>query len=188
MSRALVVMAAVGAAVIHGAAAATAVGVAAAVLVVVAAAELAIAVGIVIAARWLPSSRAIALWLVTPVLLWATLLLVAVTADSPAIASTLATAPLVGASLLGLAGAAFAGADARRTRVGARVRPARAGMTVATAALLTALVVTPSVAATLPAPVVAPVAEEVEHAIVFGEHSGHDDMAPGDPSHSGHSD
>ena len=173
VNRALVTMAAVGAAAIHAAAAATTTGGVGAVLWVVAAIELAIAVGAALAARWLPTARTVALVLVAPVLLWATLLLVAVTADSPAIASALATAPLVGASILGLAGAAFAGADARRTRVGTRVRPARAGIALATAAALTALVVTPSVAATLPTPV-PPAAEEFEQAIVFGDHSGHE--------------
>ncbi len=194
VNRAFVSMAAVGAAVIHGAAAATTtVGGVSAVLWVVAAIELAIAVGAALAARWLPTARTVALLLVMPVLLWATLLLVAITADSPAIASLLATAPLVGASLLGLTGAAFAGADARRTRVGTRVRPARAALAVATAAALTALVVTPSVDDTLHAPVAAPAVEEVERAVVFGDHSGHDGMLPGDmplgdPGHAGHTD
>lgn len=189
VNRALVSMAAVGAAVIHAATAlTTTAGGVDGVLWVVAAIELAIAVGAAIAARWLPTARTVALVLVTPVLLWATLLLVAVTADSPAIASALATAPLVGASILGLAGAAFAGADARRTWVGARVRPARAGIALATAAVLTALVVTPSVAATLPAPVAAPTEQPFEQAIVFGDHTGHDDMAPSDPAHAGHTD
>ncbi|MDO9590226.1 MAG: hypothetical protein Q7J04_03685, partial [Microcella sp.] len=176
--RALVTMAAVGAAVIHGAAAATTVGGVAAVLVVVAAAELTIAVGAATAARWLPAARTVAIMLATPVLLWAIMLLVAVTADSPAIASTLATVPLAGATVLCLAGAAFAGADARRTRVGARVRPARVGLVGAAAAVLTALVVAPSVAATLPTPAAVRQVEQVEHAIVFGDRSGH----------SGHSD
>ncbi len=173
MGRGFVAVSAAGAAVIHGAAAlTTADGGVGAVLAVVAAAELTIAVGAAIAARWLPAPRTVALLLVTPVLLWATLLLVAVTADSTAIASSLATVPLAGASLVGIAGAAFAGADARRTRVGARVRPARAGLALATAGLLTALVVTPSVAATLPNPAVSPV-EEAAPSIVFGDHSGH---------------
>ena len=186
-SRALVTIAAVGAAVIHGAAAATTtVGGVSAVLVAVAAAELVIAVGAAIAARWLPTTRTVVLVLVTPVLLWATVLVVAITADAPAIASMLATAPLVGASILGLAGAAFAGADARRTRVGARVRPARAGIAVAAAAVLTALVVTPSVAATLPS--VEPPGMPVEQAVVFGDHSGHHGPLPSDPGHSGHTD
>ena len=123
MSRVFVAVTAAGAAVIHGAAALTTAdwGVGA-VLAMAGAAELAIAVGAAFSARWLPAPRTVALILVTPVLLWATLLLVAVTADSPALASSLATVPLAGASVLGLAGVAFAGADARRTRVGARVR------------------------------------------------------------------
>lgn len=172
MSRVLVAVAAAGAAVIHGAAALTTAdwGVGA-VLVVAGAAESTIAVGAALATRWLPAPRTVALLLATPVLLWATLLLVAVTADSPALAGSLATVPLAGASVLGLAGAAFAGADARRTRVGARVRPARAGVAVAGAVLLTALVVTPSVAATLPSPVVAP--QEATPTIEFGDHTGH---------------
>lgn len=174
MSRVLVAVTAAGAAVIHGAAGATAAdGGVGTVLVMAGAAELTIAVGAAIGARWLPAARTIALLLVIPVLLWATSLLIAVTADSPAIASELATVPLAGASLMGLAGAAFAGADARRTRVGARVRPARAGIAIATAVMLTALVVTPSVAATLPAPIVAP-EEEAATTIVFGDHTGHE--------------
>ena len=176
MSRVFVAVTAAGAAVIHGAAALTTAdwGVGA-VLAVAGAAELAIAVGAAFSARWLPAPRTVALILVTPVLLWATLLLVAVTADSPALASSLATVPLAGASLLGLAGAAFAGADARRTRVGARVRPLRTGAALAAAALLTALVVTPSVAATLPRPTVdsSVTPQETAPTIVFGDHSGH---------------
>ncbi|MFN4001343.1 hypothetical protein [Microcella sp.] len=172
MARGFVAVTAAGAAVIHGAAALTAAdgGVGTA-LALAGAAELVIAVGAAISARWLPAARTVALILATPVLLWATLLLVAVTADSPALASSLATAPLAGASLLGLTGAAFAGADARRTRVGARVRPLRAGIVLATAGLLTALVVTPSVAATLPSPFDAP--QDAAPTIVFGDHSGH---------------
>ncbi len=173
MGRVFVAVAAAGAAVIHGAAALTAAdGGVGAVLAVAGAAELVIAVGAATAARWLPAPRTVALLLVTPVLLWATLLLVAVTADAPAIAGSLATVPLAGASVLGLAGAAFAGADARRTRVGARVRPARVAVAVATATVLTALVVTPSVAATMPSPAIAP--QEAAPTVVFGDHSGHE--------------
>ncbi len=179
MSRVLVAMTAAGAAVIHGAAGATAAdGGVGTVLLMAGAAELAIAVGAAIGARWLPAARTLAVLLAVPVLLWATSLLVAVTADSPAIASALATVPLAGASLLGLAGSAYAGADARRTRVGARVRPARAGIALATAAVLTALVVTPSVAATLPRTATEPstVVEPQPAAptIEFGDHSGHE--------------
>lgn len=173
MARGFVAVSAAGAAVIHGAAALTAAdGGVGAVLAVAGAAELAIAAGAALSARWLPAPRTVALLLVTPVLLWATLLLVAVTADSPALAGALATGPLAGASVLGLAGAAFAGADARRTHVRARVHPARVGIAVTTAAVLTALVVTPSVAATLPSPAVTP-QEEAAPTIVFGDHSGH---------------
>lgn len=175
MARGFVAVAAAGAAVIHGAAALTAAdGGVGAVLAVAGAAELTIAVGAAVSARWLPAPRTVALLLVTPVLLWATLLLVAVTADTPALASMLATVPLAGASVLGLAGAACAGADARRTRVGARVRPPRVGLAVVGAALLAGLVVTPSVAATLPSPAGAP--EETAPtapSIVFGDHTGH---------------
>lgn len=172
MSRVLVAMTAAGAAVIHAAAGATAPdGGVGTVLLLAGAAELAIAVGAATAARWLPAARTLAVLLVAPVLLWAMSLLVAVTADSPALASALATVPLAGASLLGLAGSAFAGAGARRTRVGARVRPARAGIALATAAVLTALVVTPSVGATLPRTVEVP--QETAPTIEFGDHSGH---------------
>lgn len=168
----VVALSAAGAAAIHGATALSAAdGGVGAVLAGVGVAELTIAVGAAISARWLPAPRTVALLLVTPVLLWATLLLIAVTADSPAIASSLATVPLAGATVLGLAGAASAGVDARRTRVGARVRPARVGLAVAAAALLTGLVVTPSVAATLPGPAAEP--EETVTTIVFGDHSGH---------------
>lgn len=170
----VVALSAAGAAAIHGATSVSAVdGGVGAVLAVVGAAELTIAVGAATSARWLPAPRTVALLLVAPVLLWATLLLVAVTADSPAIAGSLATVPLAGATVLGLAGAASAGADARRTRVGARVRPARAGLAVAAAAVLTVLVVTPSVAATLPSAGIAPEEEKVPSTIVFGDHSGH---------------
>ena len=170
MSREFVAVAAAGAAVIHGAAALTTAdwGVSA-VLVVAGAAELTIAVGAAFATRWLPAPRTVALLLVTPVLLWASLLLVAVTADSPAIAGSLATVPLAGASLLGLAGAAVAGADARRTRARVRVHPARVCLAIATAAALTTLVVAPSVAATLPA--IAPAPGGAGHA----GHLGHSD-------------
>lgn len=183
MVRGLVAVSVAGAAVIHGATAvATVDGGVGIVLAVVGAAELTIAVGAAAAVRWLPPARTVALLLVTPVLLWATLLLVAVTADTPALASALATAPLAGASLLGLAGAAVAGADARRGPPRADTRPAhprhtRAALGLGAAALLTALVVTPSVAATLPAPAAASTVDPAEqvHAptIEFGDHSGH---------------
>ena len=183
MSRILVAMSAAGAAVIHAAASVSAVdGSVGTVLAVVGAAELTIAVGTAISARWLPGPRTVALLLVGPVLLWAAALLVAVTADTPGLASALVTAPLAGASLLGLAGAALAGADARRTRLNAnarsaRVHPARVALTLQAAALLTALVVVPSVAATLPTPATAvtvnPAAPTGTTTIEFQDHSEH---------------
>ena len=186
MSRVLVAMSAAGAAVIHAAASVSTVdGGVGAVLAVVGAAELTIAVGTAISARWLPGPRTVALLLVGPVLLWAAALLVAVTADTPALASALVTAPLAGASLLGLAGAALAGADARRTRLNAnarsaRVHPARVALTLQAAALLTALVVVPSVAATIPTPAAAvtvnpaaPTAPTGTTTIEFQDHSEH---------------
>ena len=89
----------------------------------------------------------------TPVLAWATLLLVAVTADAPQLAGALATVPLAAASLLGLIAAASAGADARRTRVGARVRPARGVIALTAAAALTLTIAAPAVGAALPSPI-----------------------------------
>lgn len=179
MSRWFVAVPAAGAASIHGAAAITATdGGVGAVLGLVAAAELVIAVGVAMRARRLPAPQVISLALVTPVLLWAMLLLIAVTADAPSLASALVTVPLAAASLLGLIAAASAGADARRTRVGARVRPARGAVALAAAVALTLTVAAPAVAAALPAaPASAALpgdAPPAAPAIEFGSHEGHD--------------
>ena len=176
-ARSLVCVSAVGAAVIHAALAASATtGGVAAVLALAAAAELSIAMGVAARVRWLTAPRVMTA-LTLPTLVWATLLLIAVTAKVPEATSALVMLPLVGASLLALAGVAIMGVDARRTRVGARVRPARRVGLVAAATLVTLFVVTPSVAATLPARVDAPtVAEQpaapVTH-VVFGDHADH---------------
>lgn len=178
MSRWFAAVPAAGAAGVHGAVAVSAIdGGIGAVLGLVAAIELVIAVGIAVDARWLPARPLVTLALVTPVLLWATLLLVAVTADAPHLASALATVPLAGASVLGLIAAASAGADARRTRVGARVRPARGALSLTAAVALTLTVAAPAVAAALPsssatavpAAPAAPVIELPQH----DEHDGH---------------
>ncbi len=146
-------MSAAGAAVVYGAVAVTtAPGGVVAVLIVAAAIELVIAVGAAGAARWLPLPRALAVILALPVLLWALFLLVAVTARAPELASALATVPLTGASTLSLVAAGSAGADARRATATTSVRPRQAGAALVSAALLTALIVTPSVAAALPGP------------------------------------
>ncbi len=188
MSRWFVAVPAAGAASIHGAAAISAtdggVGVA---LGLVAAAELTIAMGVALSARRLPAPHLLSLALVTPVLLWATLLLVAVTADAPWLAAALVTVPLAGASLLGLIAAAFAGADARRTRVGARVRPSRGAAAFVAAVAVTLTVAAPAVGAVVPSPPIAtsPTSDTPEptRTFEFGSHEGHDLSG-----HSGHTD
>ncbi|GAA1733492.1 hypothetical protein [Microcella frigidaquae] len=189
MSRWFVAMPAAGAASIHGAAAVTATdGGVGAVLGLVAAAELVIAVGVAMRARRLPAPQVISLALVTPVLLWAMLLLIAVTADAPSLASALVTVPLAAASLLGLIAAASAGADARRTRVGARVCPARGAVALAAAVALTHTVAAPAVAAALPAaPASAALPENAPPpapSIEFGSHEGHDMTGHDMPGHT----
>ena len=166
-------MTAAGAAAIHGTVGVTtAHGVLTSVLLVVAAIELAIAVGAARAARWLPSPRTVALLLVVPVLLWAMLLLVAVTARAPEFASALATGSLMGASVLCLIGAAGAGADARRAAHRAAGWPMQTVVAVASATLVTALIVTPSVAFALAGPTA--IAPDVAPATIEqGEHGEH---------------
>lgn len=176
-TRSLVCVSAVGAAIIHAALAVSATtGGVASVLALAAAAELIIAVGVAMGVRWLTASRVIT-GLIVPPVAWAALLLIAVTAKVPDVANSLVMLPLVGAALLALAGVAFAGADARRTRVGVRVRPARHVAVVAVATLFTMLVVTPSVTATVPARVQSPsIAEQPAEPVtrvVFGDHADH---------------
>lgn len=135
----------------------------------------------------------VSLALVTPALLWATLLLVAVSADAPWLAATLVTAPLAGASLLGLIAAASAGTDTRRTRVGTRVRPARSGVALAVVVALTLTVAAPAVAAALPPPSTGGTlpgdTAPPERMIEFGSHDGHDSGNQlGHSGHSGHTD
>ncbi|UYN83007.1 MAG: hypothetical protein KIT89_09860 [Microcella sp.] len=176
-ARSLVCVSAVGAAIIHAALAVSATtGGVAAVLALAAAAELSIAMGVAAGVRWLTASRVIA-GLIVPPVAWAALLLIAVTAKVPEATSALVMLPLVGAAFLALAGVAFAGVDARRTRVGARVRTARPVAVVAAATLFAALVVTPSVVATLPARADDPIIAERPAApvtqVVFGDHADH---------------
>lgn len=179
MKRPFITAATLGSAVIYGSAALTSTNaVVSTMLFVAVAAQVTIAVGAAFTTRWLPTTRTLAVVLVAPVLLWATALLVAVTADSPTLTSALATVPLAGASLLGLIAAFCAVADARRSLAQPPARPARAAIAVSTAVLLTGLVVTPSVAATLPVPQTPSVQEELAPAIVLGDHSEHEGYAP----------
>lgn len=199
MSRWFVAVPAAGAASIHGAAAVSATdgGVGAA-LGLVAAVELTIAMGVAFSARRLPAPQILSLALVTPALLWATLLLVAVTADAPELAAALVTVPLAAAALLGLIAAASAGADARRTRVGARVRPRRGPIALAAAAALTLVIAAPAVAAALPsAPSTASTVGDAPpspRTVEFGSHEGHDMSGDGGlhtglgTGHAGHTD
>ena len=176
-TRSLGCVSAAGAAIIYGALAASATtGGVALVLALATAAELIVAMGVAAGVQWLTAPRVIA-GLILPTVVWAALLLIAVTAKVPEAASSLVMLPLVGAALLALAGVAFAGADARRTRVTARVRPARPVTVVAAATLFTMLVAIPSVAATVPARVQSPsIAEQPAEPVtrvVFGDHADH---------------